>query len=264
MWRRDVIVPRAWFSQVSVREVEGNCVFKLNFHPTHSYMSNEAKAGGSHPAKVVCTFHSLPSKLLLALHESHIIDLIQPTKADLTPAELEEWLKSNIVGASAVVIWIITGRFGERYINAAGPRLREVASYSVGYDHIDVALCQRNGIAVGNTPSCSDDAVADTCLLLMLMVMRRAHEQVQLVQTGKWYENYLGTGHNPLYHNGKTIRGKKVAFYGFGQIAQKLGERLLPLGPCSIAYKTSKASSPFTSLAYPTLHTLSTHCYKST
>jgi glyoxylate/hydroxypyruvate reductase len=221
-------------------------------------MTNDARA-----AKVVCTFHSLPSKLLSALHDCNIIDLIQPTKADSTQAELEEWLESHIVGASAVLIWIITGRFGSRFINAAGPSLKVVASFSVGYDHIDIPLCRHHNIAVGNTPSCADDAVADTCLLMMLMVMRRAHEHVQQVRVGRWHDYYLGTGHDPLHYKGKTIRGKKVAFYGFGQIAQKLAERLLPLGPSSIMYKTSRSSSPFTSTSYPVLHALSTHCYQS-
>ncbi|UZJ52926.1 hypothetical protein CBS101457_002246 [Exobasidium rhododendri] len=211
--------------------------------------------------KVVCTFDSIPSKLLSALHANKLIELVQPSQANLSQPLLEDWLESNIVGASAVLIWIITGRFSTRYITAATDTLKVVATFSVGYDHIDVPLCRQRGILIGTTPSCADDAVADTCLLMLLMVMKRAQEHVQEVKAGRWHDYYLGTGHDPLHFKGKTIRGKKVAFYGFGQIAQKLAERLLPLGPSHIMYKTSKASS-FTSSNYPQLFSLATNCYK--
>jgi glyoxylate/hydroxypyruvate reductase len=211
--------------------------------------------------KVVCTFDSIPSKLLAALHESQLIELIQPSIPNLRQAQLEDWFEANIVGASAVIIWIITGRFSTRFIDAATDTLQVVATFSVGYDHVDVPLCRQRGIAIGTTPSCADDSEADTCLLMMLMVMRRAYEHGHEVKAGRWHDYYLGTGHDPLYLNGTTIRGKKVAFYGFGQIAQRLAERLLPLGPSKIAYKTSK-SSPLTAEAYPHLFNLATHCYQ--
>ncbi|HEU4650305.1 MAG TPA: D-glycerate dehydrogenase, partial [Croceibacterium sp.] len=57
-----------------------------------------------------------------------------------------------------------------------GERVKLIANYGVGFDHIDLAAAKAKGIAVSNTPGVLTDATADIALTLMLMAARRAGE----------------------------------------------------------------------------------------
>ena len=47
-------------------------------------------------------------------------------------------------------------------------RVRIIANFSVGYDHVDVAAAKEHGVIVTNTPEVLSDATAETTILLML------------------------------------------------------------------------------------------------
>lgn len=134
--------------------------------------------------------------------------------------------------------------------------------FGVGYDHIDLAYCKSRNILVGTTPNVSDDAVANEALLILLMVLRRSAESMRIVKTGNFPDMVVGTGSDPHYLCGQSVQNKTIALYGFGRIVQKIAERLLPMGPSRILYKTSRSSAPLTASSYPTLYTLSSTIYK--
>ena len=64
--------------------------------------------------------------------------------------------------------------------------VKMLATFSVGYDQIDVPAATARGIKVGNTPDVLDDATADIGVMLMLMAARRASEGEMLVRQGQW------------------------------------------------------------------------------
>ena len=80
------------------------------------------------------------------------------------------------VAEADVLVPTVTDRVGSEIIAAAGPQLKLIANFGVGYNHIDVKATGARGIAVTNTPGVLTDATADIAMTLMLAVTRRAIE----------------------------------------------------------------------------------------
>ena len=70
----------------------------------------------------------------------------------------------------------VTLRLTAELIDRLPASIRNVATYSVGFEHIDLAACRRKGLAVFNTPDVLTDAVAEVAMLLLLGAARRARE----------------------------------------------------------------------------------------
>lgn len=95
---------------------------------------------------------------------------------------------------------------------AGGDRVRLIANFGVGFDHIDVAAAKAKGIAVTNTPGVLTDATADIALTLLLMAARRAGEGEREVRAGRW------DGWRPVHMLGSSLHGKTLGLVGFGRI----------------------------------------------
>jgi lactate dehydrogenase-like 2-hydroxyacid dehydrogenase len=94
-----------------------------------------------------------------------------------------------------------------------------VATYSVGFDHIDVKAAAARGLIVTNTPEVLTDATADTAILLMLAAARRAGEGERLLRAGQW------DGWRPTQLLGTHISGKRLGILGMGRIGQAVAKR---------------------------------------
>ncbi|MFD2262690.1 2-hydroxyacid dehydrogenase [Lacibacterium aquatile] len=99
-----------------------------------------------------------------------------------------------------------------------------IATFSVGYEHIDVAACKARGIIATNTPDVLTDATADIALLLMLGASRRAYEGEQAVRTAAW------KGWMPTQLLGIQVTGKRLGLYGMGRIGQATARRAKAFG----------------------------------
>ena len=97
--------------------------------------------------------------------------------------------------------------------------IRVIATFSVGYEHIDIAACKARGIAVGNTPDVLTDATADIALLLMLGAARRAYEGERLLREDRW-DSWA-----PTMMLGTHMSGKRLGIYGMGRIGQAVAKR---------------------------------------
>ncbi|MDB5689864.1 MAG: D-glycerate dehydrogenase [Sphingomonas bacterium] len=113
----------------------------------------------------------------------------------------------------------VSDTVGAAVIEAAGARARIIGNYGVGYNHVDVAACERAGIALTNTPDVLTDATADLALTLILMVARRAGEGERMVRAGAW------PGWAPTQMIGSELKGKTLGLIGFGRIAQATAAR---------------------------------------
>lgn len=98
-------------------------------------------------------------------------------------------------------------------------RVKLIANYGVGFDHIDVAAATARNIAVTNTPGVLTDATADIALTLLLMVARRAGEGERELRAGRW------TGWRPTHLIGSALKGKVLGCIGFGRIGQATARR---------------------------------------
>jgi glyoxylate reductase len=98
-------------------------------------------------------------------------------------------------------------------------RLKVIATFSVGYEHIDINACKERGIVVGNTPDVLTDATADIALLLMLGAARRAYEGERMVREATW------GAWAPTGMLGVHMTGKRLGIYGMGRIGQAVAKR---------------------------------------
>ena len=97
--------------------------------------------------------------------------------------------------------------------------IKAIATYSVGYDRIDVSAAKKRGIPIINTPDVLTDATADLTLLLLLGAARRAHEAETLVREGNW------TKEGPTQLLGTQVTGKRLGILGMGRIGQAVAQR---------------------------------------
>jgi len=95
---------------------------------------------------------------------------------------------------------------------AGGDRVKLIANYGVGFEHIDLAAARAKGIAVSNTPGVLTDATADIALTLILMAVRRAGEGERELRAGKW------SGWRPTHLLGASLKDKVLGLVGFGRI----------------------------------------------
>ncbi|KLE35092.1 2-hydroxyacid dehydrogenase [Aurantiacibacter luteus] len=119
---------------------------------------------------------------------------------------------------------------------AGGDRVRLIANYGVGFDHIDLAAAGARGIAVTNTPGVLTDATADLALTLILMCARRAGEGERELRRGDW------SGWRPTQMIGSALRGKVLGVVGFGRIGQAVAERARHGFGMRIAYHARRES----------------------
>ena len=91
-----------------------------------------------------------------------------------------------------------------------------IATFSVGYDHLDVVAARARGIVCANTPEVLSFATAETAMTLMLMAARRAGEGERMVRAGKW------EGWAPTQLMGVTLEGKQLGILGMGRIGREL------------------------------------------
>lgn len=124
----------------------------------------------------------------------------------LSQAELAAAMASHDVLCPTVSDRIDAG------VIAGGDRVRLIANYGVGFDHIDLAAAKAQGIAVTNTPGVLTDATADIALTLMLMATRRAGEGERELRAGQW------SGWRPTHLVGQSLKGKVLGCVGFGRI----------------------------------------------
>jgi lactate dehydrogenase-like 2-hydroxyacid dehydrogenase len=119
------------------------------------------------------------------------------------------------------------------------PRLEIVASFGVGYDHIDAAAAAKRGIIVTHTPGVLTEEVADTALGLLLCTVRELPQAERYLRAGKWLEREY-----PLTK--ASLRNRSVGLLGMGRIGRAIARRLEAFG-VPIAYH---ARQPRPDLAY--------------
>ncbi len=102
--------------------------------------------------------------------------------------------------------------------------VKVIATFSVGYDHIDVGAATARGIAIANTPGVLDDATADVAILLLLGASRRAYEAQELVRSGAWAKA------DAPRLLGWDCAGKVLGIFGMGRIGQAVARRGRVLG----------------------------------
>jgi lactate dehydrogenase-like 2-hydroxyacid dehydrogenase len=112
-----------------------------------------------------------------------------------------------------------TERLSAGVIDRLPGSVRAICSFSVGYDHIDLAAAKARGIVVTNTPDVLSNATAEIAMLLMLGAARRAHEGARMLRTDTWAD-WSATG-----QLGIEVTGKRLGIIGMGRVGQVMARR---------------------------------------
>jgi lactate dehydrogenase-like 2-hydroxyacid dehydrogenase len=115
-------------------------------------------------------------------------------------------------------------RLDSEFFKSVSPSVKVIATYSVGFEHIDLAAAARRKIAIAYTPGVNHEATADIAMLLMLGASRRAYEAQEIIRTGAW---------RPLSPNmllGWQVGGKILGIFGMGRVGQAVARRARGFG----------------------------------
>ncbi|HEX3439572.1 MAG TPA: 2-hydroxyacid dehydrogenase [Pseudolabrys sp.] len=125
------------------------------------------------------------------------------------------------------------------------PKLEQISSFGVGYDHIDAKWAGEHGIVVTNTPDVLNEEVADTALGLLLCTVREFPQANRYVRAGKWSEKYY-----PL--SKATLRNRTVGMVGMGRIGKAIARRLEAFG-VPVVYHSRNPQAGVSYKYYPKL-----------
>lgn len=123
-----------------------------------------------------------------------------------------------------VLVPTVVDHLDAELIAGAGPRLKLIANYGAGVNHIDLKAAKARGIIVTNTPGVLTEDTADLAMALILAVPRRLAEGEKLVRSGQW------TGWSPGGMLGRRIGGKALGIVGMGRIGQAVAQRAAAFG----------------------------------
>jgi lactate dehydrogenase-like 2-hydroxyacid dehydrogenase len=134
-----------------------------------------------------------------------------------------EKLLSAAEGADAMFI-TPADRLDTGFFQKVSPAVKVIATYSVGFEHIDLEAAARRKISVAYTPGVNHEATADIAMLLLLGASRRAYEAQELVRTGAWKPM------SPDMLLGWQVGGKILGIFGMGRVGQALARRARGFG----------------------------------
>lgn len=132
----------------------------------------------------------------------------------MSVAELQEALRN-----ADALCPTVSDSINAEVLNVDSRKARILASYGVGFNHIDLEAAKANDLVVSNTPEVLTDCTADLAMTLLLMVARRAGEGERHVRHKEW------TGWRPMHMIGTSVTGKTLGLVGMGRIARAMAHK---------------------------------------
>lgn len=137
--------------------------------------------------------------------------------SELPPSRAE--LLQHVEGCDGILS-LLSDRIDAEVFQQAGPQLRVVSNYAVGFNNIDVREAHSRGIRVGNTPGVLTEATADIAAGLILATARRFSESIDQVRNLEWKT------WDPLGLLGLDLKGATLGIVGMGRIGMALAKRM--------------------------------------
>lgn len=128
----------------------------------------------------------------------------------------------------------ITDRINAQMLSSADCKVRLIANFGAGYEHIDLTSAKAAGITVTNTPDVLTRSTAELGILLMLMAARRAGEGERQLRAGNW------PGWYPVHLMGRNLHGARLGMIGYGRIGQATAEMAKALWDMKISYHSRR------------------------
>ncbi len=167
---------------------------------------------GHHDVSVVVTSR-LPEPVERTLARDYRAQLYTRDEP-MPPDELREALRGH-----DVVLCTLTDRLDRAALDAGAGRVRLLANFGAGTNHIDLDAARERGIRVTNTPGVLTEDTADLTMLLILAAARRAREGEAELRDRRW------RGWRPTHLLGTRVTGATLGIVGFGRIGQAVARR---------------------------------------
>ena len=185
----------------------------------------------SAPRLSVVVTRRLPQPVETRLRELFDVELSEDDAKMSREALVEAMKRADIL------VPCVTDRIEASMLAQAGERLKLIANYGAGVDHIDVSSARERGVLVSNTPGVVTEDTADMTMALILAVTRRIPEGLSTMQSGSW------GGWAPTAFMGHRIGGKRLGILGMGRIGQAVARRAAAFG-MEIHYHNRKRVHP--------------------
>jgi len=173
----------------------------------------------------------MPAQRLSVVVTRHLPEVVETRMKELFDVELRDpdtrMTREELALAmrrADVLVPCITDPIDAGLLAQAGDKLKLIANYGAGVDHIDVASARQRGILVSNTPGVMTEDTADMVLALILAVTRRMPEGMAEMQSGRWQ------GWAPTAHLGGRVGGRRLGILGMGRIGQAVARRARAFG----------------------------------
>ncbi|WP_281856065.1 2-hydroxyacid dehydrogenase [Litoreibacter halocynthiae] len=155
--------------------------------------------------------------------ETRMKELFDVTlRPDDTPMSRDELVSA--VKTADILVPTLTDKIDAGLLGQAGEKLKLIANYGAGVDHIDVHTARQRGVLVSNTPGAAAEDTADMTMALILAVTRRIPEGLAVMQSGNW------EGWSPTALMGGRIAGRRLGILGMGRIGQAVARRARAFG----------------------------------
>ncbi|MCG3209796.1 MAG: putative 2-hydroxyacid dehydrogenase [Anaerolineae bacterium] len=142
-------------------------------------------------------------------------------EANIWPGELPPPRDVLLEGVKGVdgILSLLTSKIDAEVMDIAGPQLKVISNYAVGFDNIDIPAATQRGIPVGNTPGVLTDTTADFAFALLMAAARRVVEGDKYTRAGKWQT------WGPKLLLGPDVHGATLGLVGFGRIGKAMAKR---------------------------------------
>jgi len=178
-------------------------------------------------AKVVIT-RKIPGNGIKMLQDAGYEVVVSPHDRVLERQQL-----LNFIQGADGVLCMLTDKVDEEFINAAGPNLKIVANFAVGFDNLDLTALSSRSIVATNTPEVLTEAVAEHTFALIMAISRRIVEADKLARREE-------AAFGPEVLLGTELKGKTLGVLGLGRIGSRVAEMGKAMGMNVIYYDVKR------------------------